>query len=87
MQAKQMRNSSQILEYLTAHHNISEKIVDDVYAYAKVIFVCVMSFREIIISSSPTRSATTKNASTGSASSSSWRRPIMHTLSTPSGVG
>ena len=36
MQAKQMRNSAQILEYLTAHHNISERIVDDVYAYAKV---------------------------------------------------
>jgi len=35
MQAKQMRNSAQILEYLTAHHNISERIVDDVYAYAK----------------------------------------------------
>merc|ERR1719454_962316 len=35
MQAKQMRNSAQILEYLTANHNISERIVDDVYAYAK----------------------------------------------------
>jgi len=35
MQAKQMRNSAQLLEYLTRMHGISDNVVDDVYAYAK----------------------------------------------------
>ena len=35
MQAKQMRNSAQLMEYLTQTHGISQTIIDDVYGYAK----------------------------------------------------
>ena len=35
MQAKQMRSSAQILEYLTKTHGMNENIIDDVYNYAK----------------------------------------------------
>ena len=79
-----MRNSTQILEYLTANHNISESIIDDVYAYAKVCsdkmpFLKFPSFR--------TKSATIKSVSTGSENSFNWRRQTTPTRSTPFGAG
>ena len=78
-----MRNSTQILEYLTANHNISESIIDDVYAYAKVWFGIIPVFDFF---SFRMKSVIIKSVSIGSENSSNWRHQITPTHWMPFGV-